>query len=30
MGMFVFALTFLIVMVIVLGVWMVASGDNKH
>jgi tight adherence protein B len=30
MGMFVFALTFLIVMVIVLGVWMVASGDNKQ
>ena len=28
--MFVFALTFLIVMVIVLGVWMVASGDNKQ
>ena len=25
-----FALTFLIVMVIVLGVWMVASGDNKQ
>lgn len=30
MGMFVFALTFLIVMVIVLGVWMVANGDNKQ
>jgi tight adherence protein B len=30
MGMFVFALTFLIVMMIVLGVWMVASGDNKQ
>jgi tight adherence protein B len=30
MGMFVFALTFLIVMVIVLGVWMVARGDNKQ
>jgi tight adherence protein B len=30
MGTLVFALTFLIVMVIVLGIWMVASGDNKQ
>jgi tight adherence protein B len=30
MGMLVFALTFLIVLVIVLGIWMVASGDTKQ
>ena len=30
MGILVFALTFLIVLMIVLGVWMVASGDNKQ
>ena len=30
MGILVFALTFLIVLVIVLGIWMVASGDNKQ
>src|SRR5580704_1033467 len=30
MGMLVFALTFLIIMVIVLGVWMVATGDSKQ
>jgi tight adherence protein B len=30
MGILVFALTFLIVVMIVLGVWMVASGDNKQ
>jgi len=30
MGTFVFALTFLIVMMIVLGIWMVASADNKQ
>src|ERR1700692_2736924 len=30
MGTFVFALTFLIVMMIVLGIWTVASADNKQ
>jgi tight adherence protein B len=30
MGTFVFALTFLIVLMIVLGIWMVASADNKQ
>jgi tight adherence protein B len=30
MGILVFALTFLIVVMIVLGVWMVASGDNRQ
>ncbi len=30
MGTFVFALTFLIVLMIVLGIWMVASTDNKQ
>ena len=30
MGIFVFALTFLIVMMIVLGIWMVASADSKQ
>src|SRR3984957_8415220 len=30
MGILVFALTFLIVLVLVLGIWMIASGDNKQ
>jgi tight adherence protein B len=30
MGMLVFALTFLIILVVVLGVWMVATGDSKQ
>jgi tight adherence protein B len=30
MGTLIFVVTFLIVMVIVLGIWMVASGDNKQ
>src|ERR1700730_12483071 len=30
MGTLIFALTFLIVLVIVLGIWMLASGDNKQ
>jgi tight adherence protein B len=30
MGTLIFAVTFLIVMVIVLGIWMVAGGDNKQ